>query len=167
MTLMAERSETPRRAGFWIRAAAAFVDVVVIYFITIALWLLYGRVREELCLGLVWIVYTSFEMWTARTLGKWVVGLTISSADAGPAENATLVLRWMTKQSGIIMSILGIALHNTGFRGLGGLLNLLVIIGCLVASGDDKQAWHDQWARTAVFRKRKVRPRGFEPVLKP
>ena len=45
---------------------------------------------------------------------------------------------------------------------------LLVLIGCLFASTDNRQAWHDRWAKTAVFRRpRRVLQESAFPVLPP
>ena len=43
-----------------------------------------------------------------------------------------------------------------GFRIIAGFSNAVVAMGCLMALGETKQTWHDQWAGTAVFRKREV-----------
>lgn len=44
---------------------------------------------------------------------------------------------------------------------MSGVTTLFVVIGCLHASNDSKQAWHDQWSGTAVYRRQRIQPRGF------
>ena len=46
-----------------------------------------------------------------------------------------------------------------GFRVLSGFYSLIVVVGCLYASNDDKRAWHDLWAGTSVFRKPRTIPK--------
>src|SRR5438105_11570200 len=83
---------TLSRAGFWIRTGAALLDFVLIYLASIVAWFVAGQAHGELSLGIIWLVYSSFEIWTARTFGKFVFGLIIRLADDAPADRTTLFL---------------------------------------------------------------------------
>jgi uncharacterized RDD family membrane protein YckC len=37
-------------------------------------------------------------------------------------------------------------------------MNAVLLVGFLYALNDDKRAWHDEWAGTAVYRRRKLAP---------
>jgi hypothetical protein len=45
---------------------------------------------------------------------------------------------------------------NQAVAWLGGIWFAGVLIGCLASANDGKQAWHDQLAGTAVFRRREI-----------
>src|SRR5205814_496662 len=105
----------------------------------------------ELCFLFVFAAYTFTEVFFAATPGKMILRLRIGSSDGTPADGWRLLLRWSTKQFALLFQML---FNLTGiplFYLLGGFGGLVVLIGCLYASNDDKQAWHDQWAGTAVF----------------
>ena len=68
------------------------------------------------------------------------------------AERWSLILRWSAKQFWLFAMLLFILTSVPLFYVLSGFMSLIVIIGCLFASNDDKLAWHDQWARTGVYR---------------
>lgn len=153
----------PPRQGFFIRLAAALIDSVI--FLVAALSLAFGfatiagadllteRVTDALFAAAT-LGYTSFDIFTAATPGKLLLGLTIAYPDATPAPTPVLSLRWSTKYFPLICTLLFALSNQPLFRLVGGLSNFIVLIGCLFASCDHHQAWHDQWAKTAVFRRR-------------
>jgi uncharacterized RDD family membrane protein YckC len=104
----------------------------------------------------MFIAYTSMEFFLAATPGKLILRQRIAGADARAAGRWRLFLRWSTKQMPLLCEFLFIFTGGTVFYYVGGLEWILVLIGCLFAANDEKLAWHDQWAGTAVIRRRSL-----------
>jgi uncharacterized RDD family membrane protein YckC len=100
------------------------------------------------------LAYASLEIVTAGTPGKLLLGLTIANANGTPAPRAVLSLRWSTKYFPLICGLLFVLTSQPLFQIVSGLSEGFVFLGCLFASCDHHQAWHDQWSRTAVYRRR-------------
>ena len=113
------------RAGFWIRAGALLIDVMIVW--AAAAFLLMGKSAVGL-----FAIYC-IVMWALRgtTLGGLVCGLKIVRADGTP-------LTWTTALA----------------RALGGFVAMLPIgLGFIwVAIDSDRQGWHDKIAGTIVVR---------------
>ncbi|MGL6022588.1 MAG: hypothetical protein ACRC0A_05740, partial [Chitinophagaceae bacterium] len=56
--------------------------------------------------------------------------------------------RWVIKNVGGFVSLI------TFLSWIGYLYNFLIFIGCFFVLGERRQAFHDMWAKTAVFRKK-------------
>jgi uncharacterized RDD family membrane protein YckC len=159
------------RVGFWYRVLAAVIDGALFLPIGLALLILLrdSPYAAAVASSVAWLAYSSLEVAAAGTPGKLVLGLRIAYPDGSTADRWTLFLRWSTKQLPAILGLLYLLTTFVPVRLLANFAELLVLIGCLFASTDSKQAWHDRWAKTAVCRKpRKVvpLPPAF-PVLPP
>lgn len=151
-----------KRAGFWIRLSVAAIDVVIVVaaiFIasagaeTFGISLAFAERDSECILYGTALVYSISEFLFAMTLGKLIFGLRISQPDGTPADHWRLLLRWCTKWLPFIFG-LSFALSNwPAFYFLGGLMNLVILIGLLPLLGESKRAWHDEWSGTAVYKK--------------
>jgi uncharacterized RDD family membrane protein YckC len=155
-----------KRVGFWLRAVALLIDVVITTLFsaicTVALGLSdHGELIFLLAMGLV---LSSLDFFIRASLGKIILKLYIARADGTPADRWTLLLRWSTIQLPIIALLLYTVTDAPGFYLLYGFSSLIVFIGCLFAVNDSKQAWHDQWAKTAVFRRSKKTAAPMEVV---
>jgi uncharacterized RDD family membrane protein YckC len=139
-------AETPRYAGFWIRAVATAVDVVLLLLVTMPLLLwIYGleyldpdgpRIHGpmDLLISDVLPIVALFVFWRYRsaTPGKMLVGAKIvDAATDGRPTNAQLVIRFFA----YIVSTIPLGL---GFL--------------WIAFDPKKQSWHDKLARTVVVR---------------
>jgi uncharacterized RDD family membrane protein YckC len=151
------------RKGFFIRLTASLIDAVILLVALGSLgfgldaFLGPGVITERIADALFTaaaLAYTSFDIFTAGTPGKLLLGLTIASPDATPASAGTLSLRWSTKYFPLICALLFVLTTQPLFRLIAGLSNVTIFVGCLFASCDHHLAWHDQWARTAVYRRR-------------
>jgi uncharacterized RDD family membrane protein YckC len=167
------------RSGFWIRALAAAIDMVVwlvLLIIVIAtLWILEvsrglsgasQRMLDALPLAL-WLAYSSMEAVIGATVGKLATGIVIALPDGAPAPPWTRVLRWSTKQGGWVLAIVFLLTDYSPFYMVSGMLNGVLSLGVLRVLDEDKRAWHDYWCHTAVVpRKRAAAMRGVheEPV---
>ena len=168
----------PRRKGFWIRLVATVIDlacVTVLFFgIGATLYLLQidwvsDDKHDRLLFAVqsvVLLAWTSFEIWAAASPGKAMLGLCVGSVDATPAAMGARVSRWLAKWSPWLLFLLFAATGNVGVQWFGNIYLAAVAIGCLAAMNDAHQAWHDQLAGTAVFRRADVygrNPAGFTP----
>jgi uncharacterized RDD family membrane protein YckC len=150
------------RIGFWLRVLSALVDLLVLYACWLVLGLLWPTLYDmglslagvESIFLLVYFFYSINEIIWAATPGKMLFRQRIGRADGERADGWRMFLRWSVKQSPpmfyIIFGITGFSI----FYLLGGFGLLVILIGCLYASTDEKQTWHDQWAGTAVYRRR-------------
>ena len=163
------------RAGFWIRALATVIDLLlgglVVGACSVAAALALEAVdfpqrRTDYVLGIVSAVvvlaYTSTDVWFAGTPGKLLLGLRIGTAGGVPADRWTLALRWSAKYFGYFVGLVHAITLDAGSMFLGSWANTVVIVGCLQALDERRRAWHDEWAGTAVLR----RPRRV-PTLPP
>ncbi len=161
-----------KRSGFWIRALAAVIDAALVVPAMLG-GVVAGQVfagghsneNMERWAGIgsasVYLIYTLTEIAFAATPGKLLLGLRIHSADGREADRWRLFARWSTKQSGMICWLLFWIGGISGLRVVSGFMNFIVALGSLFASNDDKQAWHDQWCGSAVYRKKRVSVEGF------
>ena len=84
-------------------------------------------------------------------------------ADGARADHWTLLLRYTTKHLGFLFWLVFAISGQPLFYWLAGIVNLVVMFGCLRALGEDHVAWHDLWCHTAVF----VKPRAASEELMP
>ena len=158
-----------RRAGFWVRAVAWGVDfcadAIALVAVTAAVdvldptltgpqWL--NTRLPAIVVSLLMIAYSSFEVFAGATPGKMILGLKIATARGTPADRWTLALWWSAKQAPLLLVLVHALTLDVLSHFLAGLMNTVVVVGCLQALDEHKRAWHDEWARTAVFH----RPRG-------
>jgi uncharacterized RDD family membrane protein YckC len=173
--------DAPLRCGFWIRCAAATIDLVCVAISVIAIvYTLYwiGLVPQDwqrvanITYWIAMLVVASFDIWIAASPGKKILRLAVARHDGTHASTSSRVLRWAIMYAPFVLYIANDVSANNAVAWTANLWLVGVLIGCLAASNDDKQAWHDQLAGTAVFRRRDVYPaqpvaRGFDPVPPP
>lgn len=108
-------------------------------------------------LPLIYVVYYLIEGLTGITLGKLILGIKIANQDGTAAPVGTLITRWAVKSSGNILTALGAILGISFLGTIGGIVGLVIFVGCFVALGAKKQALHDIIAKTAVFKKSDIK----------
>ena len=150
------------RVGFIPRLLAAVIDVALFLPILIAALVFdelvlrytdpFDSLRDAL-LPLLWLSYSSTEMFFAATPGKMILRQRIVTARGEPADFWTKSLRWQTKQFGFICLLLLALSGFLGFHLLGGFMNTVLLAGFAATLNDGKRAWHDEWAGTAVVRR--------------
>ena len=118
------------------------------------------------------LIVGSFDFWIAASPGKKILRLTVARHDGTPAPMSSRILRWAVMYAPFLLYVANDVSPNAAVAWIANLWLLGVLIGCLAASNDDKQAWHDQLAGTAIFRRRDIYParesaRGFEPIPPP
>lgn len=159
MTVAAQTAPNLERATFARRTAALLIDLLLVLVLTLfCLALLQGAAPDsdvrltDLAQIVPWLIYTATEIFLAATLGKFLVGLRIGGQSGLDASRWTLFLRWSTKQYPWIVALVAVALPNTAWVELRGIVSIFLLIGCVAALDDDRLSWHDQWAGTAVWR---------------
>lgn len=169
----------PTRVGFWYRAAAAGIDLIL-FFVAYAivfvgveyvLTTVDQRVYDVGSYGLI-IVWWMSEIFFAATPGKLIFGLRIALANGTPASSADLFSRWMTKTWCFWLACAAVLLANPGLTLFSGICFWLLAVGCLGAANDYRQTWHDELSHTAVFRRRDIYgdpspARGFDALPPP
>ncbi len=105
----------------------------------------------------VMLAYRISEVLLATTPGKLLFGLRITNSDGTRADYKTLWKRFIVKQSDIFFTLLGMLIAISIFGVLSSLAALTVIIGCFFVLNEKKQAFHDMYADTAVFKKEDIR----------
>lgn len=144
------------RIGFWWRVLAALIDGVFVVVLGFALMAVAQAGQlSQLMFDLIWLgsllLYSTSEVLFRGTPGKLLLGLRIAAINRAPGDGWRLFLRWSTKQLPLVAMLLFSITAWPLFYLLQGISALFVAIGCLYAANDDKLAWHDQWAGTAVF----------------
>jgi len=152
------------RVGFWFRVLALLIDLAIFLPLAIVPCLLFGASAQLTNLVLLcgWLLYSTFEKFSVGTPGKQLLGMEIANANGSEASFWTLSLRWSSKQMPIFFGAVYVLTQYPLLYPLPGLANSLVCVGCLYASTEFRQTWHDEWAHTAVIRRPKAsKRRGF------
>lgn len=129
---------TLMRAGFWIRVAAALLDLILV---AIVFGLLEGMMGWFIKFGAfpLWFVAYNVAMWATKgtTIGGIICGLKVVRLDDRPLDWSVAIV-----------------------RALGGFLSLAVAgLGFMwVAFDDEKQSWHDKIAGTTIVKVPKGTP---------
>jgi len=150
------------RVGFGPRLGAFLIDVVIVIVIsTIIGWFsgsfsrpTSGMMAPSTGSIVAWIfglAYWLIEGLTGASPGKRILKLIIRNQNGGPADQNTLLKRYVLKSSATILMLLG-NITTLGFIiGLSYLVGLAVFVGCFLVLGQKRQALHDILAGTAVF----------------
>jgi uncharacterized RDD family membrane protein YckC len=154
------------RAGFWIRALAAAIDLIIAGVAMLAASIAAGiplalidapdSQLDSLPMAAAYgvlLVYASLEIWLAATPGKLIFGLFIGTPTGGRAGRWTLALRWSSKYFSTLLAMAWAFTQDPLTYALSGWMNLVVITGCLQALDEHRRTWHDEWACTAVLRR--------------
>jgi uncharacterized RDD family membrane protein YckC len=170
-------SPVTQRVGFGPRLGAALLDAVImipIIFLAVPAFVVMeqqGRLTPAVAyvliigLSLVGIAYSAFEIFKAATPGKMILKLRIASEDGTPADTGKLTARWLYKQGGNLLGLLATITTIKAIGVIGNLWGLVIAIGCFFVLGQARQAFHDKWAKTAVFNKEVLQTTGFQPIM--
>jgi uncharacterized RDD family membrane protein YckC len=154
------------RIGFGARFGAALIDIVVILIAMAVLGPLFGVGATAFAMAgseagfslgiliimLIPVAYSSTEVFLAGTPGKKILKLAIRNEDGTPAEQNTLIKRWVIKNSGSFLNLIGAITTVTLFSSLGSLAGFVIFIGSFLVFMEAKMALHDKLAKTAVYK---------------
>lgn len=151
------------RKGFWIRVAAAAIDgvcvIVLVFSFAFAAELVGFNATQSLIDIAAWIAILlvgSFDIFCAATPGKAILRVAVGRFDCTPSPVAARLLRWTTLYGAFVLYVIHDLLPNPAVAWVGGIWFTAVLIGCLASLNDGRQAWHDQVAGTAIFRRRDI-----------
>lgn len=102
----------------------------------------------------MYFVFYLMEGFTGYTLGKFILGIRVGTADGKIADTSVLITRYLIKSSSTFVSILSLF---TGIEFLGTLSTLsgfILFIGCFMVLSENRQAIHDLLSKTAVYYKK-------------
>ena len=115
----------------------------------------------------------SFDIILAATPGKAILRIAVGRFDCTPAPVSARVLRFAVMYGPFVLYIANDLSPHPAVAWFGSFWLGGVLLGCLASANDGKQAWHDQLAGTAIFRRREIYIRdarpgsGFEPTPPP
>jgi uncharacterized RDD family membrane protein YckC len=136
-TLAAAHAGMPR-AGFWLRMAALFLDLMLV---TVVTHIAYDmvRIRDPGSSVFLWTAVYGAIMWTLKgtTIGGSICGLQIVRTDGKPLDWGTSIMR-------ALGCFLSLVVGGLGF--------------IWIAVDKNQQAWHDKVAGTVVVRTPKGTP---------
>jgi uncharacterized RDD family membrane protein YckC len=125
------------RAGFWVRVAAALLDIIMV---GIVLGLVEGMLSFNVGAGFMfWLALYCVVMWTKKgtTIGGVICGLKLVRVDDRPLDWGVCIVRALS-------SFLSLVVAGLGF--------------IWVAFDDEKQSWHDKIAGTTIVKVPKGTP---------
>ncbi len=102
---------------------------------------------------IVSFIYNLVEGFLGYTVGKLMLGLKIGNQDGTQADQGKFMLRFAIKNISSIFGLIGFAAMVSTINSIGSVLGLVIVIGCFFVLGENKLAFHDMIAKTAVFRK--------------
>jgi uncharacterized RDD family membrane protein YckC len=180
-----------QREGFGIRLLAALIDAAILIVVFLLIGLLAGGSMIAVMSGggggttaqggatavgigfvilaiVIAIGYTLTEIFMAGTPGKQILGIIIADERGVRASTQQLATRWVVKHSGDLIRMVGTLTGIAIIVSLGGLVGLVIVVGCFFVLGQKRQAFHDNAAKTAVFKKALITSgaQGF-PVMPP
>jgi uncharacterized RDD family membrane protein YckC len=101
---------------------------------------------------LIPMAYTSTEIFMAGTPGKKVLKLAIRNDDGSVAAQNTLIKRWVFKNSGSVLMFLSTLTTVSILATVGNIASLIVFVGCFFTLTEARLAFHDKFAKTAVYK---------------
>ena len=144
------------REGFLLRFCAALIDGALCFVPGIVLSMVLvsfaGVWFTGVFVAVACLAYSSLEIFKAATPGKMFLKMKVTNEDGSDASRETLFKRWAIKQipqfSRLVFVLTTVMLFNwvTVFCGIG------YIISCCLTFRPERQALHDTFAKTAVFR---------------
>ena len=98
------------------------------------------------------LIYSMLEAITGASIGKRIVGIKIMRQDVSDATVKNYLARWSIKNSNIMLSIIGVLTGHWLFPILSFCLGLFLMLSFIFTLGGDKQALHDIFTKTAVYK---------------
>lgn len=152
------------RVGFGPRFLAALIDTVALLIVLSILGTVFGISAFSTGAGvagfsilaiimtLVPLGYLSTEIFNAATPGKQLMKLKIKNEDGTDADQSVLQKRWAIKCSGTLITLIGNITTLGIFAFVGGVVGLIIFLGCFLVLVEGRQTLHDKIAKTAVFK---------------
>lgn len=178
----ASTASTIERATFGLRFGAYIIDFVILVALAVVLAPLLGGILGSIAgasigenaesagmggfLGMIigsfvmipviYFIYYLIEGISGFTLGKLMLGVRVGAADGRKSGIGNLLIRYLIKSSGTILSIIALVLSISILGNIGTLISLALFVGCFFVLGEKRQAFHDMLSGTAVYRKNEL-----------
>lgn len=118
--------------------------------------LLGGFAGMMVALPVITILYALLEAFTGMTLGKMILGIKVGRETGQEGDLGVYFKRYIIKNIGnIIVMIAGFAAIEA-LTTIGGLISLVMFLGCFLVLGEAKQALHDKLAKTAIYKRKEL-----------
>lgn len=144
------------REGFLFRFCAALIDAVFCVVPGFVLSLIVAKVAglwfAGVFVALAYLGYSALEIFKAATPGKMLLKLKITNEDGSEAARATLIRRWAIKQIPQFANLVAAVTALTIFGWFTMFCVIGFVISCCLTFRPERQALHDTFAHTAVFR---------------
>jgi uncharacterized RDD family membrane protein YckC len=119
---------------------------------------LYGNFTDTMlaitvAVSIVSFLYNLVEGFTGFTAGKLLLGIQVGNVDGKKANLNQLMTRFAIKNIGTIIGLIGIALTIKWIGSIGNVFGFIILIGCFFVLSENKLAFQDMLAKTAVFKK--------------
>ncbi|MGA2296099.1 MAG: RDD family protein [FCB group bacterium] len=105
---------------------------------------------------IITFMYYSLEVVLAATPGKLILGIQIANQDRTYASTFTLFLRFIYKHMETILALLAFLTVIKPIDILSSIVSLAIFVGFFFVLGRKRQAFHDMFAKTAVFYKSEI-----------
>jgi len=97
------------------------------------------------------LVYHLPEIFIGGTFGKMILKIRIGSDDRTKANPQVLLIRYLLKNIGTVLTFISILTAITMINYIGTVFSIIIIIGCFFVLNYRRQAFHDMIAKTAVY----------------
>lgn len=102
------------------------------------------------------LLYYSMEIFLGASLGKILLNIKIANENRTDADLQKLLIRYLTKHSNLVMSLLYVITTLLILNQLGSIFGLVIFLGSFAVLGYQKKALHDYIAGTAVYYKDEI-----------
>jgi uncharacterized RDD family membrane protein YckC len=99
------------------------------------------------------LLYYAFEIFMAASFGKLILGIKIADSDMKSGSFQQLFIRYIIKHISSVFSAIYVLTTLSIFNTIGSFLSFIILIGFFFVLGENKQAFHDMIAGTAVYYK--------------
>jgi uncharacterized RDD family membrane protein YckC len=161
-----------KRTNFGKRLGAFLIDGVVLLVLGYVFGLILGKptpIAPEELMGLPFgemmlkslsvdmtpyylgLAYALIEIFVLKSPGKMILGLIIGNQAGEKPPTSALVVRYLLKQASTLLFLIAIFSQVASFIWVGFLLAFVYLVGCLVATSQNRLALHDIIAKTAVY----------------
>lgn len=175
-----QSSEFEIRVGFGRRLAAYIIDVIFLGIISSIFIVLTVDISQIINLdnpmefftnpekfieitrstilptALIGVLYYLIEIFVAATPGKMILGIAIGDERRFLATKSQLIKRFIFKYSSNLINLMFAITGILAISYVGSLASIIVFVGYFFVLRETKQAFHDNFAKTAVFYRNEI-----------
>jgi len=148
--------QSTAREGFLLRFCAGLIDGVFcalpVYFLGLMIAKAAGFWFAGVFTAVAYLAYSTLDIFKAATPGKMLLKLKITNEDGSEASRQTLIKRWAIKLIPHFANLIAAVTALAIFGWVTTFCFIAYVISCCLTFRPDRQALHDTFAHTAVFR---------------